>query len=201
MRSVEVVIRLAGADDRSAVEDALLWACNWSTERQPLDRATALIRPEIAHYVTGWPAAGDLGVVADIDGPVGAAWLRYLPTDDPGYGFVAMNIPELSIGVHPRHRGRGIGRELLRALSAAATERGILRVSLSVERANRARELYLGKDSASSASTRTPPPCSGSLVHPRLRSLPADRIDGASEDVMLPRARRGSAAVSSLRRA
>lgn len=38
---------------------------------------------------------------------------------------------------------RGLGRGLLRALLATAAERGMSRVSLSVERANRARELYL----------------------------------------------------------
>ena len=91
--------------------------------------------------------AGDLGVVADhLPGPaIGAAWLRYLSADDPGYGFVADDVPELGIGVHPEYRGRGVGRRLLRALLAAAQQRGIARVSLSVERANPARGLYLAE--------------------------------------------------------
>jgi GNAT superfamily N-acetyltransferase len=74
---------------------------------------------------------------------VGAAWLRFLPSDDAGYGFVADGVPELGIGVHPAYRGRGVGRRLLRALLAAAREQGIARISLSVERANPARRLYL----------------------------------------------------------
>jgi GNAT superfamily N-acetyltransferase len=139
----EIVIRRAGPEDRVAVEAALLWACNWSPDGEPLDREVALTRREIVRYVAGWPMPDDLGVVADAEGPVGAAWLRYLPKDDPGYGFVAEDVPELSIGVHPDRRGRGIGRRLLRALLAAAGEHGIRRISLSVERANRARELYL----------------------------------------------------------
>lgn len=139
----EIVIRFADHEDRVAMEDALLWACNWSPNRKPLDRDVALTHPEIVHYVAGWPLPSDLGVIAEAERPIGAAWLRYLPADDPGYGFIAEDVPELSIGVHPDHRGQGIGRRLLRALLAAAAERGISRVSLSVERANRARDLYL----------------------------------------------------------
>jgi GNAT superfamily N-acetyltransferase len=168
----EILIRVADAEDRVALEDALLWACNWSPDREPLDRGGALTRPEIVHYVAGWPAPGDLGVVAEAEGPIGAAWLRHLPADDPGYGFVVEGVPELSIGVHPDHRGQGIGRRLLRALLAAAGARGISRVSLSVERANRARELYLdvgfrvvgGNDDADTmllelpSQAQTPPP-------------------------------------------
>jgi len=141
----EIVIRPAVAEDRRIVEDALTWAVNWSSDREPLDHDVVLRRSDTAHYVAGWPAPGDLGVVADARGPIGAAWLRYLSGDDPGYGFVAVDVPELSIGVHPEWRGRGIGRRLLRGLLAAACERGIVRISLSVERANRARDLYLGE--------------------------------------------------------
>jgi ribosomal protein S18 acetylase RimI-like enzyme len=138
-----VIVRPADPTDLAAVEDAVVWAFNWSPDRPALDRNVVLSRPDVAHYVVGWPAAGELGVVAEVAGqPVGAAWLRFLPADDPGYGFVADGVPELSIGVHPDHRGRGIGRSLLRTLLAAAARLGIAQVSLSVEHANWARNLY-----------------------------------------------------------
>ncbi len=51
-------------------------------------------------------------------------------------------MPELTIGVAPGWRGRGVGRGLLRAAAAAAAAAGIRRISLSVERKNAARRLY-----------------------------------------------------------
>lgn len=102
-----------------------------------------LSRPELAHYVAGWPSPGDLGVLA-VDGqqPVGAAWLRLLPESDPGYGFVDAATPELSMGVVQAWRKRGVGRRLLDALVAAAREQGLASLSLSVEIDNYARRLY-----------------------------------------------------------
>ena len=140
-------LRLATADDREALVAALLAAVNWSPHRPPLDRGAVLADPAVNHYVVGWPRRGDLGVVAVTRaGPVvGAAWLREFPPDDPGYGYVAADVPELSIGVAAAHRGQGLGRQLLRALLDAARARGTARVSLSVERANRARGLYVSE--------------------------------------------------------
>lgn len=140
------MIRRAGPGDRVALEDALVRAFNWSPRRGSMARHEVLARPDVAHYVAGWPAARDLGfvaVTADDGEPVGAAWFRYLPASDPGYGFVAEDVPELSLGVSSDHRGRGIGSRLLRTLLAQARTEGVRRVSLSVERENRARELYL----------------------------------------------------------
>ncbi len=81
-------------------------------------------------------------IVAEDGPPVGAAWLRLLPEQDPGYGFVDEQTPELSIGVAPSHRGRGIGSLLLEALIEAAREQRYHALSLSVEPDNPARRLY-----------------------------------------------------------
>ncbi|MDQ1289524.1 MAG: hypothetical protein QG622_3090 [Actinomycetota bacterium] len=145
--TVPTTIRLAGAGDRSVVVDALVHAVNWSPARRPLTRAEVLGTHAFAHYVDGWPTGRDLGVVAELPGGVGvgAAWLRFLPLDDPGYGFAGAGIPELSVGVAPGHRGRGVGRRMVRTLLASATGAGIGGVSLSVERANPARALYLSE--------------------------------------------------------
>jgi ribosomal protein S18 acetylase RimI-like enzyme len=55
---------------------------------------------------------------------------------------LADDIPEVTIGVAPAHRGRGVGSALLAALIEQARVRGHQAISLSVEDGNRARLLY-----------------------------------------------------------
>ncbi len=122
----------------SFLTDMLIEAVLWRPGRH-LDREQILSSPDLAHYVTGWPRGGERGVIAEASGiPIGAAWLRLMPAHDPGYGFVAPDVPELSIAVVAAWRGHGVGRALLRALVAQARALGTARMSLSVERANRA---------------------------------------------------------------
>ena len=80
-------------------------------------------QPELAHYVQDWPQPGDLGLLAaeaTTGKPLGAAWLRLFSPEDPGYGFIAEGIPELSIALLPDCRGQGVGTALLEGLLAAA---------------------------------------------------------------------------------
>jgi GNAT superfamily N-acetyltransferase len=118
-------------------------AVNWDPDRAALPAEAVAADPELRRYVAGWPRSGDLGLIAEAEGaPVGAAWLRTFDAADPGYGFIEIGIPELSIGVAPGSRGRGIGGLLLDSLLTLARRRGIGAISLSVERANSARRLY-----------------------------------------------------------
>ena len=109
--------------------------------RPPID--VALSDPALARYVDEWGRPGDAGVIAAEQGvPIGAAWYRLFPPDAPGYGFLGVDIPELSIGVRPEWRGRGIGTALLGALIERARREGVRALSLSVEPDNPARRLY-----------------------------------------------------------
>jgi GNAT superfamily N-acetyltransferase len=140
------VVRLATAVDAPFMAGMLVEAANWSADWKKKSRRRVLSAPVTAHYIAGWPRGTDLGVIAQADGaPVGAAWLRFLPAADPGYGYVAPDIPELTIGVAGAWRGRGVGRALLRALAGQARSAGIRRISLSVERRNFAQQLYLAE--------------------------------------------------------
>jgi GNAT superfamily N-acetyltransferase len=144
--STGYIIRPAAASDAGFLADMLVAAVNWSTEWRPKSPDFILSAPGTAHYLAGWPRDTDLGVLAEADGqPVGAAWLRFLPATDPGYGFVAADVPELTIGVAAGWRGQGVGRALLRAIAGQARARGIARISLSVERKNYAQRLYLSE--------------------------------------------------------
>ena len=126
--------------------DMLVEAVNWSAEWKKQSRSRVLATHRTAHYISGWPRDTDLGVIAEADQErIGAAWLRFHPASDPGYGFIAAEVPELTIGIAVRWRGRGIRRALLRAIAEQAPSAGIRQISLSVERKNFARKLYLSE--------------------------------------------------------
>jgi ribosomal protein S18 acetylase RimI-like enzyme len=137
-----VLLRDATADDLPALIAALVEAVNWHG-REELGEAAVMSQPHLAHYVAGWPRPGDFGTIAVAGGAaVGAAWCRVFSAEDAGYGYVADDVPELSIGVAPRWRGQGIGTALLDRLISQARDRGMRTVSLSVEDYNHARLLY-----------------------------------------------------------
>jgi GNAT superfamily N-acetyltransferase len=147
-------IRRATAEDGEFLTDMLVEAVNWSPEWKPRSRRRVLSDPRTAHYIAGWPRATDLGVIAEADPqPAGAAWIRFFPAGRPGYGFVSPDVPELTIAVAAPWRGRGVGRALLRAIAVLAEEAGIRRISLSVERKNFARGLYLSEGYAVADAT------------------------------------------------
>ncbi len=100
------------------------------------------VSPELSRYVDGWGRPGDAGTVAEDEQPLGAAWYRLFDADGPGYGFVAPDIPELSIAVDSSARGRGVGTELLRAVIETAAREGHEALSLSVNMRNPAKRLY-----------------------------------------------------------
>ena len=62
-------------------------------------------------------------------------------------------MPELIIGVRPMWRAQGVGRALLRALTAAARAEGFARLALSVEHGNFAHDLYRSEGFGVVAST------------------------------------------------
>ena len=128
------MIRRAGPQDTRFLRDMLHHALYWR-ERVPGSRTS--------RYVRGWGRPGDTALVALEGGfAVGAAWYRLFSADEPGYGFVDEQTPELAIAVVPSKRGHGIGEQLLSALIERARGAGHEALSLSVEPGNPARKLY-----------------------------------------------------------
>lgn len=137
-------IRPATHADLPVLRTMLHHAAFWRGEADAPSVEVALRDPGLAVYLDGWPRAGDVGLVARVDGmPAGAVWVRRFPADTRGYGYLDEDTPELSIAVAPRWRGRGIGASLLTSMLTTLRLGGVGRVSLSVERDNPARDLYL----------------------------------------------------------
>jgi ribosomal protein S18 acetylase RimI-like enzyme len=136
------VLRPATAADQWFLKRMLAFAADWRPGVPLRSPEQIMAEPALALYVAGWPAHSDVGVVAENDEAVGAAWWRFFSAREPGYGFVAETIPELAVGVMPAARGRGVGTMLVRALIDEAHRRGLPALSLSVEVDNPARELY-----------------------------------------------------------
>lgn len=140
-------VREITTNDGDFLIDMVLEAVNW--DRENVTRRGVLSSRQLSRYATGWGRQGDLGLVAiDLDGPqglqipIGAAWIRYFASHEPGYGFLEPGVPELSLSIVPGRRRLGIGRALLSSLMARAQENGVALVSLSVARANPAVHLY-----------------------------------------------------------
>ena len=145
-RAVETpTIRAAGAGDLWFLREMFGLAANWDPAAS--DRPFAEIVADgtiMVRYIEGWGRVGDVGVIAETtDGSVGAAWRRFYTSAEPGYGYVADGIPEVSIGVRPAWRGQGIGGALLEALADEARRGGLAALSLAVETRNPAYRLYL----------------------------------------------------------
>ena len=132
------MIRQAGPRDVHFLKDMLRHAYYWRATTVPESG-----EPPVQRYVERWGRPGDTALVAIVDfQPVGAAWYRLFKTENPGYGFIDEETPELSIAVVPSKRGTGLGSELLDALMAKARADGYVAISLSVEKDNPAVSLY-----------------------------------------------------------
>ncbi len=128
------MIRDGGPQDVRFLRDMLRHAYYWRSRDTEFP---------ITRYVLGWGRRGDRSLIAIDDfHPVGASWYRLYTQDEPGFGFVDEETPELTIGVVPARRGKGIGSELLDTLLERARGDGFARISLSVEDANPAVGLY-----------------------------------------------------------
>jgi GNAT superfamily N-acetyltransferase len=145
MTGADLRLRAATPADQPFLYEMLHEANHWSlppdATRPPL--AITLDDEIVTRYVDRWGQPGDGGVIAEADGTlVGACWFRLFTPDHHGWGFVAADIPELSIAVAPPWRRRGIGTRLLTAVVEQARGAGHPAISLDVMLSNPARVLY-----------------------------------------------------------
>lgn len=142
-----LAVREVTSTDGDLLVDMLLECVNW--DGAGISRRRLLATPELARYATGWGRDGDLGLVAlDLHGPrglmvpVGVAWSRLFTQADPGYAYLAPDVPEVALAIVPGRRGLGIGQGLLSAIAERSRAAGVERLSVSVARGNPAVRLY-----------------------------------------------------------
>ena len=132
------MIRPGGPQDVPFMRDMLRHAYYWR-----VDRVSSSGEPPVRRYVERWGRPGDTALIAIQDFQrVGAAWYRLFKSDNPGYGFIDEETPELSIAIVPSKRGGGLGSQLLDALLERARGDGYGAISLSVEQGSPAIGLY-----------------------------------------------------------
>ncbi|HEY5171933.1 MAG TPA: GNAT family N-acetyltransferase [Acidimicrobiia bacterium] len=140
------MFRLSAQADPAFLAEMLYEAVNWrddgAEERPSLESVLSV--PENARYIADWGRSGDIALCAldRRDEPVGAAWLRRFTAAEPGYGYVADDVPELSIAVYPEFRRQRVGTLLLGSVLARAERDRERAISLSVNIENPAKRMY-----------------------------------------------------------
>ncbi|QUY44833.1 GNAT family N-acetyltransferase [Acaryochloris marina] len=142
---MQIFIREGTLQDLPFLSQMSLEAANWHLSEIRPSLQKGLSQPGIANLIEGWGREGDISVIAEslIGEQVGAAWYRYWNNNHHSSGYVSDVIPELKIAVCLDWRRRGVGSILLSTLKQKACEQGVKYISLSVEKDNPARNLYL----------------------------------------------------------
>ena len=97
-------------------------------------------QPELAIYYDGFgKGKADNCIVAEVDGKVvGAVWTRIMND----YGHVDDETPSFAISLYEEYRGKGIGTLMMRQMLELLRKQGYERVSLAVQKANYAVQMY-----------------------------------------------------------
>lgn len=136
MSEVQIHFRPIDTEDQAFLTEMLYLAFFVPDGAAPFPRSI-LDRPDILKYHRGYGKKGDYGFLA-IAGQdtLGAIWCRLHGVEDPGYGFVRSDVPELNIALRAQARGQGIGQQLMQYLEEKLRTEGIPGISLSLDRRN-----------------------------------------------------------------
>lgn len=138
----KVFIRKIKETDQDFLYDMLKQSI-FSTVDSSIQVNNTYDQPAVNKYVKNWGRKeGDCGFIAvNNDLRLGAIWLRFFDSHNPGYGYINDNIPEIGIAVDFKYRSRGVGSALLKKLLQTISNT-IKTISLSVDPNNPAVQLY-----------------------------------------------------------
>ena len=136
-------LRIGSKNDLEFAKEMLYEAFFWDSKMERPNFNEFFQIPEINKLLANWGKIGDKLLIAENDKEnIGVAWYRLWTKENPSYGFVDAETPELGIGIREEHRSQGIGRRLLNQLIEIAKKNGFKALSLSVDPGNFARYLY-----------------------------------------------------------
>ena len=139
-QTIDYKIRPLCQDESSLLKDFLYEAIFIPKEIEAPSREV-INAPELKIYIEDFGTKeDDFCLVADCEGKViGAVWVRIMND----YGHIDNQTPSLSISLYKEYRNKGIGSHLMNEMMELLTKRGYSRVSLSVQKANYAVNMYL----------------------------------------------------------
>ena len=123
----------------------MLYLALYVPEGHPPFPKSILDNPDISKYIDNWGTlSNDLALVAILNEElIGAIWGRTFSNSNAGFGFIDENTPEICMAVKEKFRNRRIGTKLIDEISKIYFSKGIKSISLSVDKQNRAKLLYL----------------------------------------------------------
>ena len=133
------VIREIRPEEISVLDD-FLYEALFIPEGFPVPPRSVIENEDLQVYVRDFgKEPDDRCLVAEVDGKiVGAVWTRIM--DD--YGHIDDLTPSLAISLYKEYRNRGIGTQLMRRMLEKLKTDGYQSVSLSVQKANYALQMY-----------------------------------------------------------
>lgn len=139
-KSINYTIRPLRTDETCLLRDFLYEAIYISEGVEPPSKEVVDL-PELKVYIEDFgKKKDDCCLVAEYNGKViGAVWTRIMND----YGHVDDETPSLSISLYPEYRSKGIGSRLMSEMIELLDRKGYNRVSLSVQKANYATNMYL----------------------------------------------------------
>ena len=122
------------------VLDDFLYEAIFIPEGFPMPPRSIIENEDLQVYVRAFGKdPDDRCLVAEVDGKVvGAVWTRIM--DD--YGHIDNQTPSLAISLYREYRNQGIGTQLMRCMLEKLKADGYKSVSLSVQKANYALQMY-----------------------------------------------------------
>ena len=136
-------IRKLKAAEADFLKEMLYEAIFIPEGHEPLPKSI-LEDESLSKYFINWGKdVYDIALVAETENNlIGAIWGRLFDEENQGFGFVDAQTPELSMAIKPNFRSKGIGTKLMEAIAVLYKNIGVKQLSLSVDKVNRASELY-----------------------------------------------------------